>query len=72
MLVIPRVDTAPQSVEATAPLWLMADWLGLVEQAAPGEDKVPSPDHKPSLNVHFQQPGVKTVIPRVDTPRTMW
>ena len=52
---IPRVDTAPQGVE-TQPHWVIANWLGLMEQArgescpsgqrrgpaAPVEEKFPS------------------------------
>ena len=56
---IPRVDPAPPGV-GTQPHWLVADWLRLMEPArgesspsgqrrglaAPGEDKLPSPDQK--------------------------
>ena len=42
---VPRVDTTPHGVE-TPTHWLIADWLGFVEPAPPGEKKVPSADLK--------------------------
>ena len=35
--------------------------------AAPGEDKAPSPDHKPFHTSNSHELGTKTVPPRVDT-----
>ena len=40
---------------------------GFVEPTPPGEDKVPSPDHNPSIHLHLQQTGDEIGDPRVDT-----
>ena len=52
---------------------LIADWLGFVEPAPPGEDKVPSRDDE---SFHTSTPltnrGRKRWSPRSILPRTVW
>ena len=62
---VPRVDTAPDGVENPTQL---ADWLGFVEPAPPGEDRVSSPDQKSFHKCsNPTNQGCKTVPPRVET-----
>ena len=49
-MAILRLSTASQDTEPPTPSWLIVGWLGLVEPAAPGDDRVPSPD------LQIQQP----------------
>ena len=54
--IVPRVDTAPNSVETPTPPVVIADSLGFVEPTTHMEDKVPSPDqtlfHTSSTSTH--------------------
>ena len=62
---VPRVDTTPHGVE-TPTHWLIADWLGFVEPAVSGEDKVPPRIRNASIYVQLQHTSTKRP-PRVDT-----
>ena len=60
-----RVDTAPPVVEP-APHWLIADSLGYVGPAPPGEDKVPSPDHILPYTFNSNKRGGENGGPPID------
>ena len=61
---VTRVDTAPHGVATTTPL---ADWLGFVEPAPPGEDNVSSPIRNLTIRLQLQQTGDENGVLRVDT-----
>ena len=72
----------PRTVWKSQPHWLIADWLRFVgpargascpsgqrrSPAAPGENRVLSPDQNPSMHYNSNSLGTKTEIPRNDTP----
>ena len=69
---VPRVDTAPHGVETPTPL---ADQLGYVKSAVPGEYTVPSPKPKSFIYLQLQLLGDESGYPpgqyrpvRLETP----
>ena len=66
----------PGTVWKTQAHWLIAGWLGLVEQTAPGGDRIPPPKKKQyhTSKYNSDNPGIKTVIipPASIPPRTVW
>ena len=49
---VPQVGTAAHGVEIPTSIWLIADWLGFVEPALPGEDM--SVPRIRCLSIHLQ------------------
>ena len=56
------------------PHWPIADWLGIVHRArAPRGGQIPIPALEILQFIYNSHNlGAKTVIPRVETPRTVW